>query len=101
MSVDEMLLIFTKDLLGFHGHGADRLLSALILSAEQYLQSAGVIKPVLPANPTPEQLFAHEKKIALYNLAVAVRVKALHDDDPKGNLSAVLTSMVAQMRAGG
>lgn len=100
MPVDATLLSFTKDILGFMQTEGDNVIPPLVLAAEQYLLGAGVVEPILPDNPTAEQTAVYEKEIALYNLAVAVRVKILHDGDPKGDMSAVLTGIVGQARVG-
>lgn len=117
------LLEFVKNLLGFYGTGADNVLGPLVLSAEQYLKNAGVklpiapVKPVEPEDPSPEEeaeyesalalyqseFAAYEKEAALYNVAVATRVKILHDGDSKGDLERALTSIILQIKdyAGG
>lgn len=97
---DISLLTFVKDLLGFYGNDSDELLSTLIIGAERYIAGAGMRKPVLPTDPTPEQTAVYESATALYHMAVAVRVKTLHDGDPKGDMAAVLTGIIAQARAG-
>lgn len=88
------LLTFVKDLLGFAGSGGDSLISPLITSAEHYLQTAGVAKPEVSEEPSTEEL-GYE---AQYNLAVAVRVKIIHDGDPKGDLERTLTGIILQIR---
>lgn len=89
--VDPVLLQFVKNLLGFCDDDvSDAVLTPLILSAEEFLQKAGLKKP-------KEQ---DDQKLSLYNTAVAIRVKILHDGDSKGNLSSVLTGIVAQARSG-
>lgn len=105
------LLEFVKNLLGFYGAGGDSVLGPLILASKQYLRNAGVKVPVEPEvadpdNPTEEEqaaLAAYEKEAALYNVAIATRVKILHDGDPKGDLERVLTSIILQIKdyAGG
>lgn len=99
--VDIGLLLYVKALLGFFGHEVDAVLAPQILSAEQYLIGAGVRKPVLLANATFEQISTHERELAHYRTAVAMRVKVLFDGDAKGGKSALLVDTVAQMRAGG
>jgi hypothetical protein len=117
------LLEFTKNLLGFYGVEADIVLGPLVLAAEQYLKNAGVkvpvapVAPVEPGEPSPEEeaeyeaalalyqseLAAYERETALYNVAVATRVKILHDGDLKGDLERTLTSIILQIKdyAGG
>ena len=121
----DTLLTFVKNLLGFYGDEQDTLLTPLILSAEKYLETAGVkappVAPVAPEEPdeeaTTEEQEAYEtalaiynvakaeydKEVSPYNLAVAVRVKILHDGDPKGDLERTLTGLILQLKdyAGG
>ena len=121
----DALLAFVKNLLGFYGDGQDTLLTPLILSAERYLKNAGVKAPpdapVAPEEPgeeaTPEETEAYEtalaiytlakaeydKEVSPYNLAVAVRVKIIHDGDPKGDFERTLTGIILQIKdyAGG
>ena len=71
------------------------------------------IEPEEPEEPTPEETEAYEaalaiynayqQELSLYNLAVAVRVKILHDGDPKGDLERTLTGIILQIKdyAGG
>ena len=93
-----ILLEFTKNLLGFYGTEADNVLGPLILAAEQYLKNTGI----KPPGATPEEA-AYEKEYALYKIAVATKVKILHDGDPKGDLERTLTSIILQIKdyAGG
>lgn len=122
----DALLAFVKNLLGFYGDEQDNLLTPLILSAEKYLETAGVkappVAPVEPIEPDEEEATTEEQKayetalaiynvakaeydkeVSPYNLAVAVRVKILHDGDPKGDLERTLTGLILQLKdyAGG
>lgn len=51
---------------------------------------------------TPEEA-AYEQEYALYKIAVAAKVKILHDGDPKGDMERALTSIILQIKdyAGG
>lgn len=51
---------------------------------------------------TPEEA-VYQKEYALYKIAVAARVKILHDGDPKGDMERTLTSIILQIKdyAGG
>ena len=82
------LLEFTKELLGFYGTESDSVLSLLVLASEQYLKNAGVKTP----------LTSGDEEYALYQVAVATKVKILHDGDPRGELEKVLTSIVLQIK---
>ena len=91
------LLEFVKNLLGFYGTGGDSVLGPLVLAAQEYLKNAGVKEPGESDNPE------ESKETALYRVAVATRVKILHDGDMKGDLERTLTSIVLQIKdyAGG
>ncbi len=93
------LLEFVKSLLGFYGTGGDPVLGYLILAAQEYLKNAGVKEPEEPDEPTD----ASQKETALYRIAVATKVKILHDGDLKGDLERTLTSIILQIKdyAGG
>lgn len=95
---ENSLLTFVKGLLGFYGDGVDFLIGPLVISAEQYLKNAGVVKPVLPEDPSEEEQAAFDAEESLYNLAVAVRVKILHDGDPKGDLERSLVGIILQTK---
>lgn len=85
--VDGALMQYVKELLGFYDEASDTLLTPLILSAENYVQGAGLKKPE-----------DDEQRLALYKTAVATQVRILHDGDPKGDLAAVVAGIVAQAR---
>lgn len=92
------LLDFVKGLLGFYGDGVDSIIDPLVTSAEQYIKNAGVVKPEEPEEPTEEEQAAYDAEISLYNMAVAIRVKLLHDGDPKGDLERSLTGIILQVK---
>ncbi|UNC91690.1 hypothetical protein [Candidatus Contubernalis alkaliaceticus] len=82
---------FVRELLGYSESGGGNTLALAILGAKQALKNAGV-----------EQVGqTEENEMALYALAVAIKVKIFYDGDPTGDLARSVEGMVLQMRSDG